>query len=741
MSNKNHRAGYDAPQAKQENDDLDRWRFAADILQLLNESPFDWSARIGLFGSWGEGKTTVLSFLEEMARNRGHLVFWFNPWVARDRDHLWKLFAAALLEALDKAGVSVKGVTRARFKLFFTDRLSPYAESVERLSRMDAAAHAVTGAGLGVVRRLMRLDASHIIQIRSKLGDSRIVVLVDDLDRTDPRLVPHFLLALREVLDIPGFSFVLAFSPETIDSALSQYHPAWGKGGNFLEKILDFSFDLPRPSETQKQRLLLRAAKQNCPFVPEAELVKVVDLLPENPRRLKSLIRDLTVLKSEVARHAPTELNWVEILIAYLIKTESAPFLDRLLRGSEIDNQLGLAYHVFQKLVATGDKSANREDPLETLIDQENLEGERTQRLKTLLKALRARGSHEGGRSFRYQAQLAVHPHLITWKELDLVLDRWQTTTDPSHVAGWIEKQAERCSASVEEVGRALFEALVVFREDKLVKASEVTTVEEHAREIRLADVSLNLMKLLIAEGLSNLPPGSFRSVQSFEQMLNSAMRWAHFRENEADRDAREAEQEALVLFVSAVTETAHSYLEVLKPWGEAYREPGPFDGQEKARLRAALVGVIEPLAAQELLTLFDTPGGMATLSEGGRFQGLKYVLFRSDSALWNEPSRSKLASRLKRASLDLALQVNAIELLELLVRTAQSGNEVADPADAQQVLLKPSVASSLWKSATARPFQYRMKHGMRECRSKLLAIGVSEEDVPSPGWLSDDPA
>lgn len=75
--------GYDAAQAQREEDDLDRWRFAADIVEVVVTTPADWSARIGIFGKWGEGKSTVLRFAEQMLKGRDSIVFWFNPWALR----------------------------------------------------------------------------------------------------------------------------------------------------------------------------------------------------------------------------------------------------------------------------------------------------------------------------------------------------------------------------------------------------------------------------------------------------------------------------------------------------------------------------------------------------------------------------------------------------------------------------------------------------------------------------------
>ena len=431
MADGQKQAGYDAAPLTQDRDDLERWRFAAEILRILSDTPPEWSARLGVFGAWGEGKTTVLGFLNTMARAHGHLPFWFNPWAATNQDDLWKEFAARLLEALDEAGIAVEGLKWVRFKLWF-NRLSRYEKAVKQLSAIDPEAKRITGAGLPLVRRLVRIDSAHIKKIRSQLNDKRIVVLVDDLDRADPRLVPQFLLSLREVLDQPGFTFVLAFDPVQVGKVLHQYHPAWASGENFLEKILDFTFTLPRVTETQSRRLIQRGIKRYCPFAPEPELEKIYDLLPNNPRRLKSLVRALSVLKTEVQRHDPHELNWVEIGIAHLIKLECPQLLDRLMEGKEIEGELGLAYDFSQEIARQANQNGHKDDPLHQLAEELGSDDEQRARLKKLIDALRARGSHAGRPSFRYQAQLASGPHKITSKELREVLVVWEGSNERS---------------------------------------------------------------------------------------------------------------------------------------------------------------------------------------------------------------------------------------------------------------------------------------------------------------------
>ena len=99
--------GYDSAQRLRKDDDLGRWRFAAEIAEVIRSTPADWSARIGIFGKWGEGKSTVLHFLEEMLKPEGNIVFNFTPWAVQELDELWEEFGNALLEALEAEKLEV----------------------------------------------------------------------------------------------------------------------------------------------------------------------------------------------------------------------------------------------------------------------------------------------------------------------------------------------------------------------------------------------------------------------------------------------------------------------------------------------------------------------------------------------------------------------------------------------------------------------------------------------------------
>jgi predicted KAP-like P-loop ATPase len=291
-------SGFDSPLDELDDDRFDRRRLARQIYSLLTDLKADWSVRVGLFGAWGAGKTSIGLWVAKLAKIDGHIPIWFNPWSVRSLAELWTRFAESLFRAFDEEGIKLEGTKRIRAALAIKD----WKELPEKIAEVDSRAKAVVGAASFVADALLKITPQDLEQIRKRLGERRVIVIIDDLDRTDPSLLPQLFLALRELLDRPGFSFLLPFEKSKIVTALQSYNESWD-GDAFLEKILDFRFALPEPTPEQLRNMFMAEMKGACPFVPASELVGFDTMLPSTPRKLKLLVRHIaTSFRSRAAR-------------------------------------------------------------------------------------------------------------------------------------------------------------------------------------------------------------------------------------------------------------------------------------------------------------------------------------------------------------------------------------------------------------------------------------------------------
>ena len=494
-----------------------------------------------------------------MVSEKGCVVFTFSPWSVQNWSDLWEEFGSRLLEALTAADIpfdgSWKKTAKDSGKWLEWAGLGQVGETTAALLGKEK----IYNTAFPVLSRWLRYNGAQIRAIREKLEDRRLVVLIDDLDRCAPELVPQLLMSLRELLDLPGFTFLLAFDDEIVAQALAAQNPAWADGTDFLEKILDFRFHLPSVTEPQKARMIHRAIAKYCPFVPIASTSEILDLLPDNPRRLKALVRSLTALQPQIARHDPDELNWVDMWLAQMLRLESHAFFERLLQGDTLEEETGTTYRLTRRLSKRRGESKEEDEnqSLIALMKEVGLQNPvSTQRLTRLVEAVRSRASLR----FKYVCELAARPHSLTWKEFRLFYEKWCNNRTPSVIADWIAHHARARAVSEPDVEDEFFSAMLTRRSEVLSSAAESKSIEEHGSYSSQAGELLEML----AQFLNN--PNKLTGPR-FKQVYDQASYWAGFRKNPGDQKLREKEESALLnLASSASVAVSVEIFEALRP-------------------------------------------------------------------------------------------------------------------------------------------------------------------------------
>ncbi len=190
---------FESPVSALDEDLLDRRRLAEDIYTVVKGTPPGWSCRVGVYGKWGEGKTSVLRFVETLAQQEDVTTFWINPSRAEDANDLWRIIMDEFVNALYRADLLPGDVKEWRLRSL-ADKTKPFDPLLETNRNLKAFAK----FGREALKTWLLPSGEQIAHIRGKLHSKTILVFIDDLDRTDPRLVPMLLLALRDVLDLPA---------------------------------------------------------------------------------------------------------------------------------------------------------------------------------------------------------------------------------------------------------------------------------------------------------------------------------------------------------------------------------------------------------------------------------------------------------------------------------------------------------------------------------------------------------
>ncbi|HLJ88870.1 MAG TPA: P-loop NTPase fold protein [Candidatus Angelobacter sp.] len=213
----------------------DRFRrapFAQAVARTLAALSDPGSIAIGIYGPWGDGKTTVLSFIQEELQNDDRMIaMYFNPWRFGDEEQLLQSFFALLVKQL---GEKLKGAKALAHELKEIFSLIPYAgNAAEKL------------VGKLTVQTLEEFKDKTEKILRK--GGKRIVVLMDDIDRLETSEIQAVFRLIKLTASFDYVAYVLAFDEKVVAEALQEkYGTVSQSGQGFLEKIIQVPLHLPK---------------------------------------------------------------------------------------------------------------------------------------------------------------------------------------------------------------------------------------------------------------------------------------------------------------------------------------------------------------------------------------------------------------------------------------------------------------------------------------------------------------
>ncbi|HZW24726.1 MAG TPA: P-loop NTPase fold protein [Gallionella sp.] len=314
----------DQPITGKAEDRFNRAYFATRIAETIATRIDSSSIVLGLYGPWGDGKTSVLEMMQEALRLYPNaIVVRFNPWHFQSEDMLLRGFFATLADAMGQSLPSMKEKAGDLLKKYgsLLSLASLTVGGVVQVKPGDAVkgvGEAMSNVGLDELRK----------RIEQMLGEAnkRLVILIDDIDRLD-RDETHAIFKLVKLsASFRHTSYVLAFDDIVVSAALGERYGAGGSsaGRAFLEKIIQVPLHLPPADENSLRQLALEGV-QNALNQTGIELTQPqVDAFVrhfddallsrlETPRRAKlfsnALMFALPILKGEVN---PVDLMLIE---------------------------------------------------------------------------------------------------------------------------------------------------------------------------------------------------------------------------------------------------------------------------------------------------------------------------------------------------------------------------------------------------------------------------------------------
>ena len=727
-----YKHGYDDAICAVSEDFLSRERTANKVVQIIQNTKPDWSARIGVYGKWGEGKTSVLRMVDEKLINNEVITLWLNPWSMNNIESVW---AELVRQLLDKLKIKVKYSQLLRYKIlnFFRrkkDLLVTVTDIQKELDSLSVDTTSIISGVYKLIDDLFPSDGDNVNFLIKKLKINKVVVFIDDLDRANPSLVPKLLMGLRELLDKPNLFFVLAFDNKLVTSCLNDYSRALVGEHDFLDKIIDFPIYLPKISNKDKLGFIRGQIEANANFADIDELVGIIEELPDNPRKIKLFIRKLALLKTEITRHYDWELDWVSIYFSELIRIESQEFFDRI--ASRFLDDSGPDW--FTLLASEGDKEEKNRKRVNILLDECGI---KNLAQRDLLGKLVSRWQSMSGFDLikiKYQINIDITPHNITWKEFDSFFNQWEIKQDTDLIDKWISGHSQRREVSTSIIVDELFESSIDYRSRILSQAAEKTTSKDHADILKKADCALVLIEKLMMNDIGGISAGRFLKSDYIKRLLDQVEYWAHFATNKADIRTREKEKRFLTKILKQQLEDLVDIFEMVAP----YSERSSINPGNMLAMRKELSSIIEERVCDAALCCFDKSDSIDHMRAKESRRSMIYIFFHPDSKMFSSGRLEMLYKVFKKAKQSSVVHNNCISYAKLLIECAQYGSGIGSDGELKLLFCCRTYTTNLWNAIICREFQFRNASDILSIRDSMIQYGADANSLSIPVWLSE---
>jgi hypothetical protein len=273
MESKNYSS--DSPVNEKNQDRFSRWKFSERIAQVISKRSDPSSIVIGLYGIWGDGKTSVLNFIERSLQSDENVIcIKFNPWRFGTEDELLTRFFFDIAGALDAELLNTE------------DKLKDF---IKKVAPGAGAIMGAKGAGDAVGSFISGPDINELkkrIERRLESAKKRVLILIDDVDRLEKTEIHALFRLVKLTADFKYTSYILAFDKDVVASSLQdRYSNSAGDAGEaFLEKIIQIPLHLPA---VDKQVL-----REFC-FEGVDEAIKIAEI-SISQQQIQEFVRDFS---------------------------------------------------------------------------------------------------------------------------------------------------------------------------------------------------------------------------------------------------------------------------------------------------------------------------------------------------------------------------------------------------------------------------------------------------------------
>lgn len=291
---------------------------------------------IGLYGTWGVGKTSLMKLIKSKLDPQKAKSVWFDPWQHQFDENPALSLVHTVVEtaglAMDeevKKLLTVIGAALGSLVLKATVNLKP--EDLQKFGEQYEQERFLTREKqVRLQKRFEELVQKAVPKMLN--GNGRLVFFIDDLDRCTPGTVLRLLEALKLYLNLSSCVYFLGVDRESLEESIRlQYKEIKLNQVSYLDKIVQLPFDIPPITPECMEDFvapLLGEELQGCKHI-------LVQGLGDNPRQIKRFINTLTLCHALAKNLSIPEYDPCLLALILLIRAKSPSLYAAL--GSEPD--------------------------------------------------------------------------------------------------------------------------------------------------------------------------------------------------------------------------------------------------------------------------------------------------------------------------------------------------------------------------------------------------------------------
>ena len=306
----------------------------------------------GIYGKWGEGKTSLMNFVEEKLLDQktddNINIIKFNPWLVNNDETLLREFFRSMTinlddktrEVFEKYGSLAILASKTVVNAFFPGLGSALAE------------------GIALAKDALKDSQCTLSEAKKNVVDSiieskrHLVVMIDDVDRLDKEELHSVFRLIRQVADFDNCIYLVAMDIDIVSKSIGEYYGMGDPqdGRKFVDKIVQVPIVLPYIPKCDMQRIVEDELDDilhgYVNQVTKIEIAMAVAPFFCTYRELKRYCNQLQF----VLPHLKGEVNIVDLCILEAIKNVSVESYHKIYEQRELLlRQVSNAYYMKDK--------------------------------------------------------------------------------------------------------------------------------------------------------------------------------------------------------------------------------------------------------------------------------------------------------------------------------------------------------------------------------------------------------